>query len=137
MKANDEQDLQNNAGLTDQLRNASEELETAQQIISSLQQQLKDANPPASNTSKERDTSKERAHAVGDIKYVNARQKFIGINGGSDNGVKNGDVFLIISLSTGEFLGRITITKTGPSFAGGTLNGQGIDRLRTGDLIFR
>jgi hypothetical protein len=131
MEDNDQQDLQNNAGLTDQLRKASEELETAQQKISSLQQQLKDANPPASNT------PTERAHAVGDIKYVNARQKFIGINGGSDNGVKNGDVFLIISLSTGEFLGRITITKTGPSFAGGTLNNQGIYRLRKGDLLFR
>jgi hypothetical protein len=131
IKANDQQDSQNNAGLTAQLRIASKELKTAQQIISSLQQQLKDANPPASNI------PKERTHAVGDIKYVNARQKFIGINGGSDNGVKNGDVFLIISLSTGEFLGRITITKTGPSFAGGTLNNQGISRLRKGDLLFR
>jgi len=131
MKANDEQDSQNNAVLTAQSRMASKELKTAQRIISSLQQQLKDANPPASNT------PKERAHAVGDIKYVNTLSKFIGINGGSDNGVKNGDVFLIISLSTGEFLGRITITKTGPSFAGGTLNNQGVGRLRTGDLLFR
>jgi chromosome segregation ATPase len=131
MEDNGEQDLQNNAGLTDQLRNASEELETARKIISGLQRKLKDGNTPASNT------PKGRAHAVGDIKYVNTRQKFIGINGGSDNGVKTGDVFRIISRSTGESLGRITITKTGPSFAGGTLNNQGIGRLRMGDLLFR
>ncbi len=76
-------------------------------------------------------------NAVGNITYVNTLSKFIGINRGSDNGVKYGDVFRIISRSTGGFLGRITITKTGPSFAGGTLDGQGLDRLRAGDLLFR
>ncbi len=76
-------------------------------------------------------------NAVGNITYVNTLSKFIGIDRGSDNGVKKGDVYRIISRSTGEFLGRITITKTGPSFAGGTLNNQGIGRLRMGDLLFR
>jgi hypothetical protein len=140
MDANDHQDSQNNTGLTSQLRKASEELETAQQKISSLQKRLEGVSPPATKTPKRnrpRQTLVVPVNAVGNISYVNTLSKFIGINRGSDNGVKNGDVFRIISRYTGKFLGRITITKIGHSFAGGTLDGQMLYRLRAGDLLFR
>ena len=140
MEANVQQDALNNAGLTAQLRKASEELETAQQKISSLEQRLEGASPPTTKTPKLNRPQRipiVPVNAVGNISYVNTLSKFIGINRGSDNGINSGDAFSIISRSTGEFLGRITITKIRPSFAGGTLNGQGIDRLQAGDLLFR
>ena len=77
------------------------------------------------------------ANAVGNISNVNIQFKVVVINRGSDNGVKNGDAFRIIGRTPGAFLGRITIKRTQPTIAVGTLDGPEFDRLRAGDLLFR
>jgi hypothetical protein len=140
MEINNQENAQNNAKLTEKLNKASKELEAARKKIPNLKQQLQGTQlgettlPQQSHT---QPTPKVPSAAVGNISYVDTRSKFIVINRGSNNNIKNGDTFRIISHSTGEFLGRITIKKTDPSIAGGTLDGQGIGQLRSGDLLFR
>ncbi len=140
MEANNQGNTRNNAELTAKLRKASKDLEAARKKIPNLKQQPQGAQlsvarlPQQSHT---QPTPIAPSTAVGNISYVDTQSKFVVINRGSNNNIKNGDTFRIISRSTGEFLGRITIKKTDPSIAGGTLAGQGISQLRSGDLLFR
>jgi len=140
MEANDKQGTRNNAELVDQLREATEELKAAQQKISSLELQLQATKPPvakAPGRNRPQQIPMVPANAVGNISSVNIQFKVLAINRGSDNGVKNGDAFRIISRTTGAFLGRMTIKRTQPAIAMGTLDGQGTERVRAGDLLFR
>lgn len=140
MKANDKQDARNNSKLAAQLREATEELRTAHQKISNLEQRLQGTDPPIAKAPRRNQPQRiptVPTNAVGNISNVDTQFKFVVINRGSDHGIKNGDAFRIISRSTGEFLGRITIKRIQTSIAVATLDGQGIGRLQAGDLLFR
>ena len=62
---------------------------------------------------------------------------FAVINKGSSDNVKNGDIFRVVSQSTGEFIGRIKITKTDPVASIGNLNNTEATRFKIGDLLYR
>ena len=68
---------------------------------------------------------------------VDREFNFAVINKGSADKVKTGDTFRVISQSTGEFVGRIKITKTDPVAAIGNLGANEATRFKVGDLLYR
>ena len=59
------------------------------------------------------------------------------LNGGVDNGIREGQQYRLIGRSSGEFIGRITIRRAQPTVAIGTLDGLGLNRLQPGDRVVR
>ena len=127
--------------LVERLRDATEELEAARQKISSLEQQLQStaivAQPSTSDPEPAPSAAAKPAQALGQIINLDAPNQSVVINRGSDHGLEKGNQFRIISRANGEFLGRLTIRRARATFAVGTLDGSGFNRLQSGDLLYR
>lgn len=145
--------------LAAQLEEMTAELDTANQKISSLEQQLKGLQTQAPKRTKRPNPQKEIRRAIptapangvpnqlaqvpanpqplGQVSNVDPATQIIVINRGSDQGIKSGDQLRLISRATGQFLGQLTIRRVRPTLAVGTLNGPGINRLKPGDLLYR
>ena len=119
-----------------QLTEAQAELEAALQKISSLEERL---NIPPSSPSKPAVTVNPTApdDSFGRVARIDREFNFAVINKGSSDNVKNGDTFRVVSQSTGEFIGRIKITKTDPVASIGNLNNTEATRFKIGDLLYR
>lgn len=125
--------------LTSELQEATAELEAAQQRISSLEQQLPnrpalaESQPPLPSIPESQNVSS----TLGRITSVDRQRGLIILNGGVDNGIREGQQYRIIGRSSGEFIGRITIRRAQPTVAIGTLDGLGLNRLQPGDRVVR
>lgn len=149
--------------LAAQLAELSAELDAANVKISSLEQQLQatQSSKPPKRPKSQREKNQlqqpqiavptqpksaqiirtpaapSRLQAIAQVTNIDTANGLILLNRGSDQGVKNGEKFRIISRTTGAFLGELTIRRTRPTLAVGTLNGAGSNRPKTGDLLYR
>ena len=125
------------AQLTAQLTEANAELEAAQQRISSLEQQSPSPAPATTNIQTPSTTTASSTSTLARVSSVDGSRGLIVLNGGVDNGIREGQQYRIISRTSGTFLGRITIRRAQPTVAIGTLDGLGLNRLQPGDRVVR
>ena len=121
--------------LNEQIQALQGNLVQANQVITNLQAQL--GQTPIRIGSPNGPKPPVGSQPFGQIGSVDEQFNFAVINRGSEDGVKAGDTFRIVSKETGEFLLQLKIDRVQASIAVGSPGTLSVKALKPEDLVYR
>ena len=121
--------------LNEQIQALQGNLVQANQVITNLQAQL--GQTPIRIGSPNGPKPPVGSQPFGQIGSVDEQFNFAVINRGSEDGVKAGDTFRIVSKETGEFLLQLKINRVQASIAVGSPGTLSVKALKPEDLVYR
>ena len=121
--------------LNEQIQVLQGNLVQANQVITNLQAQL--GQTPIRIGSPNGPKPPVGSQPFGQIGSVDEQFNFAVINRGSEDGVKAGDTFRIVSKETGEFLLQLKINRVQASIAVGSPGTLSVKALKPEDLVYR
>jgi peptidoglycan hydrolase CwlO-like protein len=121
--------------LNEQIQTLQGNLNQANQVITNLQAQL--GQTPIRIGDPDGPKPPVDSQPFGQIGSVDEQFNFAVINRGSEDGVKAGDTFRIVSKETGEFLLQLKIDRVQASIAVGSPGTLSVKALKPEDLVYR
>ena len=121
--------------LNEQIQTLQGNLNQANQVITNLQAQL--GQTPIRIGDPDGPKPPVDSQPFGQIGSVDEQFNFAVINRGSEDGVKAGDTFRIVSKETGEFLLHLKIDRVQASIAVGSPGTLSVNALKPEDLVYR
>ena len=128
-----------NVKITAKLEKAQTELKASREKIADWEQRSNDNNPQSNQpvAPNPKPAPSADSDAFGLIASMDTKFDFVVINRGSEHEVKVGDIFRVVSRNSGDFLVQLIITRVQPSVAIGNMGRESVNRLRSGDLLYR
>ena len=121
--------------LNEQIQTLQGNLNQANQVITNLQAQL--GQTPIRIGDPDGPKPPVDSQPFGQIGSVDEQFNFAVINRGSEDGVKAGDTFRIVSKETGEFLLQLKIDRVQSTIAVGSPGTLSVNVLKPEDLVYR